>query len=312
LERHGRLRAENWPGIREEAREECMSLKEMMATGLPMNRKERFFTGTVFPMIVCAEDFRYFPRLTEVIPGCPPLEVDPSPETGNVQFFTEYGLAESIYGRIANRFPEAPRSRDTPDILVYISYSEPILLAFEGKMYDNPTGAALAQQMARQRTRILDYLRPHLGVVEERVQHLALIPGRLAEALGDFGYPVLTWESVYQAFRRGREEDFWLAMLRLALASYEDLAAAPATYGRNAEARLTGLEIYEGSGTDGFGFVVMGRDQGFLGESLREDLASGRWRTQRYEVSSVDRPPNRNWFLIEDFIREIEATARSS
>lgn len=287
-----------------------MSLKELMETSLPMNRKERFFTGTVFPMIVCAEGFRYFRRLEEVISDCPSLEVDPNPATANIQFFTEYGLAESIYGPIISRFPEAPRWRDTPDILIYIRGVAPVLLALEGKMYDSPTGSALAEQMARQRSLILDYLRPLLGVSEDDVRHLALIPEGLAEVLGDFGYPVLTWEDLHTTFHRDREEDYWLAVLRLALESYKDLVAKPASYGMNAEARLTGLEIYEGFGTDGFGFMVMGRDQGFLGESLREDLASGRWWAQKYEVSSTKVPPNRNWFLIEDFVREIQATTR--
>jgi len=31
-----------------------MSLAELAETRLPFNRKERFFTGTVLPMLVCA------------------------------------------------------------------------------------------------------------------------------------------------------------------------------------------------------------------------------------------------------------------
>jgi hypothetical protein len=59
-------------------------------TALPMNRKERFFTGTVFPMIVCADEFRHFGRFLRLSRvGDRTIQVA---SAANIQFFTEYGF----------------------------------------------------------------------------------------------------------------------------------------------------------------------------------------------------------------------------
>src|SRR5688572_2360014 len=134
-----------------------MSLGKLLATGLPMNRKERYFTGTVFPGIVCAENFRYFGRLLELIPGCPVVEIDADPERTNVQLFTEYGFMESVYGEVTRaRFTQPPAYRDTPDILLLIEGVPRILIGLEAKMYDTPTQEALEEQVTRQRRYVLD------------------------------------------------------------------------------------------------------------------------------------------------------------
>jgi hypothetical protein len=91
-----------------------MPLADLMNTALPMNRKERFFTGTVFPMIVAANAFQDLGALASLLPDCvlPPIVADPA--NTNLQFFTEYSLVESIYGeKTKNRFPEPPASKDT-------------------------------------------------------------------------------------------------------------------------------------------------------------------------------------------------------
>lgn len=44
-----------------------MSLEEMLRTELQLNRKERFFTGTVFPMIVCKDNFRHLHLLLSLL-----------------------------------------------------------------------------------------------------------------------------------------------------------------------------------------------------------------------------------------------------
>ena len=84
-----------------------MSIAHLADTGLPFNRKERFFTGTVLPMLVCAADFAHFSRLTELV-GLGPIEVDARPSSANVQFFTEYSFVESVVGEAKLRFPGAP------------------------------------------------------------------------------------------------------------------------------------------------------------------------------------------------------------
>ncbi len=222
-----------------------MSLDDLVATHLPMNRKERFFTGTVFPMIVCADNFQHFERLTSLIPDCPKLDIHASPDDANVQFFTEYGLMESIYGSAIERLPEFTGTRDTPDILILVTGDPTLLLAIEAKMYDRPTREAVELQMAQQRKVVLDYLQEALSI--QSFFHLALLPEGLLEQFGDFAYPVITWESLLEVFTRDREEDYWLRMLRLALKAWPDLVGPGiASYGKNAEGRQRGLEIVRG------------------------------------------------------------------
>jgi hypothetical protein len=56
---------------------------------LPVNRKERFYTGTVLPMIVAGDRFRSLGRMLEL---CGLHQVDLS-EPAELQFFSEYSFA---------------------------------------------------------------------------------------------------------------------------------------------------------------------------------------------------------------------------
>lgn len=108
-----------------------MSLQDLLNTALPMNRKERFFTGTVLPMVVCAGNFAHFDRFLKLV-GAPDLPVIADPDSANVQLFTEYGFAESLMA--AARFPTVPVGRDTPDFVVLIRGKLSALIAVEAKI----------------------------------------------------------------------------------------------------------------------------------------------------------------------------------
>src|SRR5437868_2625512 len=92
---------------------------ELMSSGLPLNRKERFYTGTVLPMIICRNTFRDFGRFCSLLPGCPPLDIDGDPR-GYVQFFSEYNLVDSLVQSARVRFPNAPTGRQAPDIVALV------------------------------------------------------------------------------------------------------------------------------------------------------------------------------------------------
>jgi hypothetical protein len=77
----------------------------LVAGGLPLNRKERYYTGTVLPMLVATDDFAHLGRLTELA-GLGPVQVDARPASATVQLFTEYGYLESTW-----RSPQIPRHR---------------------------------------------------------------------------------------------------------------------------------------------------------------------------------------------------------
>jgi len=177
---------------------------------------------------VCADGFAHFGRLAKVIPGCPPRHVDARPDCANLQVFTEYGLQESIFGAAARqRFTVPPKAKDTPDILIFVAARAPVLIALEAKMYDLPTRQALEEQMRRQREVVVDYLALALRVPAARVVHTCLLPEQLLQDAGYdvLSYPVVTWQALLAEFSKSRGEDYWLAVLRLALDSYPDLVS---------------------------------------------------------------------------------------
>jgi hypothetical protein len=115
-------------------------------------------------MIVAADGFRDLRLLTDLLGGRRLPPIDPDPRTTNIQFFTEYSLVESIYGKTTTaRFPDPPKSKDTPDILILVQGEQTQLFALEAKMYDRPSPAALADQMRAQRVQ-LDYLQCKLAL----------------------------------------------------------------------------------------------------------------------------------------------------
>ena len=95
-----------------------MSVARLADTGLPFNRKERYFTGTVLPMLVCAHDFAHFGRLTELDLGFTGLT------TAGV-----VALAESPFA-VGLRFLQLDFTRLTQDALLALADS-PHLAALE-------------------------------------------------------------------------------------------------------------------------------------------------------------------------------------
>lgn len=144
-------------------------------------------------MLVCCEDFAHLRLFLEMV-GAPQLRIDPASESTNVEFFTEYGFFESVVGNASERFPTRPAGRDTPDILIYVEASPSVLVGVEAKMYDNTTADALNRQLAAQQ-QLLEGIAADLPT-EVAVHHVALLPSRLAESIGELSAPVVTWEQV--------------------------------------------------------------------------------------------------------------------
>ena len=279
-----------------------MSLAQTIKTGLPLNRNERYFTGTVFPMIVCANGFRDLGAFASLIPGCTLPPIDADPRTTNIQFFTEYSLVESVHGPAARaRFPNPTKADETPGIMFLVAGGRTVLVAVEAKMYDQPTAKELMTQLQAQRYQ-LDYLRDTLAIGQ--VHHALLLPKGLADKLGGrlpAPFPLILWEDLLAAYRPIRgDADYFLGVLALALEQWPVLAAKPSVQGANAERKLTGAEILERLGDPAV--RTMGRNGGLAGMALQNDFPGGKWRKHHYEVSAAEEPADGNWFLVEEFV----------
>ena len=288
-----------------------MNMRELIRTELPLNRKERFFTGTVFPMLVCKDNFKHFNLFTSLIEGYD--DVHEVSSFSDIQFFTEYSLAESIVSKAdRDRFRDPPRAKDTPDVIILLTKQPKTMLSIEAKMYDVPDAYQLKTQMDSQRKHI-EYLRDTLQI--ERIRQLALLPLGLCEQVSyqknntryvsRSEYQIVTWEELYQKYKDVCRDDYFLHLLKLALDLYPELQSHP-WISSNCELKICGREIYEKYKQGALAVKTMGRDKGLDGECLRRDIESGRWKTQQYETSSQECLPTDNWFLIQEFVKRVD------
>ena len=269
--------------------------------GLPLNRKERYYTGTVLPGLVGADGFAHLGRFLALC-GLD-IELDARrDEVPNLLFVTEYGFAESVFTDEDRGRWGTDSEADTPDIVIA---GPDWLVAVEAKMFHNPTAADLDAQMDRQ-SKVISRWVDVLDLAPERVVHVLLLPEKLAAATGDGtasgvrGWPVITWEQVLAEYNHVGPR-YWSNVLATALSDYDFLVSAGPAFGKNKDARLTGSEIVDLHSEGTLPYSSVGRAQGLHGEPFRGDVVSGAWRTFAYEVRVGD-PPNANWFPIAEFI----------
>lgn len=125
------------------------------------------------------------------------------------------------------------------------------------------------------------------------------------EAEQCFDGKIVTWAALAEHF--GNDVD-----LQRADHIYEP--GAFSSFGQNnAGGHMSGAELLAAF-RRGERFLV-GRAKGGLdGPLLAEDVATGRWKTQKYETNSdEEEPPNRNWFWLADFaVRVTQAGHRGN
>ncbi len=113
-----------------------------------------------------------------------------------------------------------------------------------------------------------------------------------------FNGPYLTWWEMAELY----DDD---PILKRADAIYEP-APGWQIGKNNTDGYMTGAELLEAAGRGEVFFV--GRDGGLMGPALTEDIASLRWRQQKYETNrQAVEPPNRNWFTLSDFARLVQS-----
>lgn len=272
---------------------------------LPINRKERYYTGTVLPMIVASDGFKHFGRFLALC-GVPEVAVEADPTSSNIQFFTEYGFKESRMDGAEKRFRD-PAGRDTPDLVIYVENEASLLLGVEAKVFHRPSISDLEKQV-RTQAELLSIMADGVGT-RPSVHQIALLPAGFGASEWIDEVPVLTWERVADTFR-DVAPPYWIGVLDEALRRYGRLASQPGsgdTYRQNCDDVIKGQEIYDNYKSGDRVFNTMGRAPGGLnGKRLKEDLTFDTWPTQDYEVRYDSRPLNRNWFAIAAFIKKIE------
>jgi hypothetical protein len=277
------------------------SLDELLDLSLPVNRKERYYTGTVLPAVICCDDLTHLDRLADLL-DTGPVTIRSDPRDCTVAFFTEYGIVESLIGPAANRFTNLPPGKDTPDVVVLITEPDPVLIALEAKLYDKPGPSALRRQLQAQRA-LLDPVTEQLGTIlghPVRLVHAALLPCAYAHTVSGLGFPVITWEQVRDSYRDVAPRYFH-TMLTIALERHPQLVASPIA---NQDTSLTGAALVQRYVAGDRTYAWMGRGGGLTGSTLDQDITEGRWREIAYQCSTTP-VENRNWFSVADFINRL-------
>ncbi|MCD9153130.1 hypothetical protein [Aeromicrobium duanguangcaii] len=263
--------------------------------GLPLNRKERYYTGTVLPGLVASDGFAHLDRFLRMS-GLDVSIEGRLDEPHQLLFCTEYGFAESVFTPEDRERWGTGLEADTPDVVIA---GPDWLVAVEAKMFHNPSRADLNAQMWRQ-AKVISRWVEVLGLSEERVRHVLLLPEKLAAASAGHGWPVMTWEQVLDQYRVVGPR-YWSNVLTTALADYDSLVSTGPAFGKNKDALLTGAEIVDLHASGTLPYDSVGRNGGLTGSVLQNDVSSGAWRTTTYEVKHGG-PPNANWFSVADFL----------
>ena len=280
-------------------------MDQPLADRLPLNRKERYYTGTVLPMIVCCDEFAHFGRFLRLC-GAPDGAFVAGPAATNLQFFTEYGFKEALVDGSESFFGD-PGGKDTPDVVVYIESNPSVLLGIEAKVFSRPSTSALKNQIQSQ-AELFSLMRDGLRT-RPQVYQVALLPAglKVCERIADA--QVLTWELVADTFRDVAPA-YWIRVLDEALERYDGLVSKASAGGQNNDGIRSGEVIkkqWDGGDRE---FTCMGRRGGLSGEDLARDIDTGGWREWDYEVRRNPLPSNRNWFSIESFLAKLSSASR--
>lgn len=292
-------------------------IKNYFETIIPINRKEKFYTATIFPQIICADNFANISLFLELIPKFTyQIKISPDLETNNILFLTEYSLKEALVeDHFLKLYKGDYKTKETPDVVILITEPEYILILIEAKMFSSSNSVELNDQMNKQRW-IVDAFKEVLKIKEENIFHIGLVPQQLIpnkSVLTD--YHIVYWEEIVEKYQQIMGNNYFFNVLKIALKKFDSLSSKNAssgnTYRQNNEELLSGLKIVE-LHNQGKRFWV-GRNYGLTGEKLANDKSSGEWRNFKYEVNfSSENCPNRNWFSSEDFVKFMQAETRTS
>ncbi len=275
------------------------------SSAAPFNREERFFTGTVLPLLVSGDDFKDLKPLIDLM--APSLNLNPeySDTRKSVLFYTEYNLKKSGYVKTGITRPDESTTKidgDTPDILFYVWDNDKIyLFAIEVKMYHKPTADNLALQLQRQYV-VLKALASKANIPVEHIFHYALVPAKTSLSYTNKS-KLLTWEQIYDLYRTKAVNRYAIDALGYALKEYDNLVAKQTTGKNNSTETLSGWDIMNNH--EAIGIKYVGCSGGRNGERFLRLAITDKWKYNSFQITTASTCPNRNWFPIEEFLNAV-------
>ena len=275
-------------------------LRDTLKYALPMNRKERFYTGTILPSLLFHNGFSNLYRFLEAIPGFP-KEVNEKTTGDRFLFYTEYNLKESA-GKRNVGVEILAETNETPDVVMHILHPAELFVVIEAKMFQRLTQDVFNTQMRAQKEAVINRLEEQYH--PERVFHVALLPSKLG--FGDTDdYTVVNWEFFVDNGALDVQGNYFYPYLKFALNNYCCLVSV-----RSVIHRIPGSAIYNDGNPDKNLWV--GRSGGR--EVIEEDVRAGRWKRTLYTISSGEGPPTGgrkgNWLRSGEFAKLVEQSLR--
>lgn len=279
----------------------------LLSSFIPINRKERFYTGTVLPMLICRNNFEYLiPFLSLVCKASIDTEILHC--DSDVIFTTEFNIIESCFGNVHNSFTNFKESRETsasPDIVVIINNKSSVeLFVIEAKMYNRTSQSKLTTQMNIQKE---SFIKPLESVIRSdfcadvNTHHAALLPKLMVEELllQEDNFTIIHWEDIltkYVTF----DDDYFYLCLKKAISCYSDKKSKKVARNRT---KMQGKDIYSKHYDGTLEYHYVGVSGGLRGK-IFEDLKSHEWANRSFEVSK-EKIAHSNWLTVSDFLKAV-------
>jgi hypothetical protein len=248
---------------------------DIMKHELPLNRKERFYTGTVLPALLFHHGLSNFFRFLKSITGFP-AEINEATTGENFLFYTEYNLRESAGGRsVGAVIPTS--TNETPDLIIEIIKPRRVFVIVEAKMFSNIQSHELTEQIRRQKEIVSDVLREKYSLSSEDFYHVALLP-KGSDIEENREYKVVYWEFFLSNEVMRLTDNMFYNYLRYALDNYDQLKSKARAIATTVEFYMKGAQLYELDKDDKDFWV--GRKKGEF--QIIEDIKTGKWRTHSY------------------------------
>lgn len=270
-------------------------LEAILQSALPINRKERFYTGTVLPSLLFHNGLSNLRGFLDAIPHFPKRATENMTDDSFL-FYTEYNLKESAGTRNVG-VEIATETRDTPDVIIHILKPLTAFIIVEAKMFQRLTQNAFNTQMRAQKDAVIDKLKDKYK--PDCIFHVALVPRQLGFEDTD-DYTVINWQFFIDNERLDLRGNYFYPYLKFALANYQHLVSLASVIDR-----IPGSAIYNKGNPEERLWV--GRREGRT--AIQEDVRTGRWQKKLYAINS-ERPPKGgragNWVSSAEFAKIVE------
>lgn len=208
----------------------CKILKGELSE-LPLNRKEKFYTGTILPALLFHNGLNNFYTFLRAIKGFPP-EINEAETKDNFLFYTEYNLKQSA-GKKKNVGRIIPtETNETPDAIIEILKPKKVFIVIESKMFHNVSQTSLSSQISKQIKAVIEPLKQSFKLKDDQVFHVALVP-RMSQCKDGKCFQVINWEffidngklNFDDSGKLNLQDKYFYNYLKFALDEYRDLVA---------------------------------------------------------------------------------------